>query len=124
MRTMIALAVAAALVQDPPSAPAGGSVAWGRDPAAAEKRSRLEQRAMLLYFTDGGLPSKALDAGAFSAKEVASAARRLLPVMLECPDEKAHAEWRTRLKVAAFPSVVILEPDGKTFTEVASREAA
>jgi hypothetical protein len=124
MRTLALLSLAVALVQDPPSAPSGGKIAWGKDPAAAEKRARLEQRAMLLYFTDGGLPSKALDAGALSAAEVTSAARRVLPVILECADDKAHADWRMRLKVAAFPTIAILEPDGKTYAEITVREPA
>ena len=121
MRTILLVAVAAALVQDP--AKSGGKVEWGRDPAAAEKRAKLEQRAVFLYFTDGGMPSKALDAGAFSSDNVVSVSRRLLPVMVECPDDKAHADLRSRFKVSQFPSLVILEPDGKTSFEISAREA-
>jgi len=126
MRTILMLSLAAALLQDPPPPPAktGGKVSWGKDPAAAEKRGKLEQRALVFYFTDGGLPCKALDGGAWSAKEVVTVSRRLLPVMLECPDEKSHDEWRKRLKVAAFPTIAILEPDGKTIHEITAREPA
>src|SRR5882672_4848482 len=123
MRTILIVAAAAVLLQDPPpAAPTGGHIAWGSDLAASERRARLEQRAVLLYFTDGGLPCKALDAGAFSADEVVALSRRLFPVLLECPDDKAHAALRTRMKVTAFPTVTILEPDGKTHTEMLARE--
>src|SRR5688572_888099 len=125
MKTILLVTLAAALLQDPPpAAKAGGKIAWGRDAAAAEKRGRLEQRAVLFYFTDNGLPCKALDAGAFSEKEVVAVSRRLLPVMLECPDEKSHEEWRKRLKITAFPTIAILEPDGKTQHEITVREGA
>ena len=123
MRTILMVSLAAVLAQDPPAAPTGGKVAWGKEPAAAEKRARLEQRAIFLYFTDGGLPCKALDAGAFSSAEVINVCRRLLPVMLECTDEKAHEDWRKRLKVAAFPTLAILEPDMKTSYEITARDA-
>jgi|SRR5688572_1041309 len=125
MKTILLVTIAAALLQDPPPAVrAGGKISWGKDPVAAEKRGRLEQRAVVFYFTDNGLPCKALDAGAFSAKEVINVSRRFLPVMLECPDEKAHDEWRKRLKVTAFPTITILEPDGKTHHEITAREPA
>jgi hypothetical protein len=126
MKTILMIAVAAALLQDPPppAAPPGGRITWGRDLGASERRARLEQRACLVYFTDGGLPCKALDAGAFSADEVVAASRRLFPILLECPDDKAHATLRSRLKVTAFPTVTILEPDGKTATEMLAREPA
>ena len=114
------LAVAAAMVQDP----AGGKVAWQKDPAAAEKRGRLEQRAVLFYFTDGGTPCKALDAGAFSNSDVISASRRIFPVILECPDDKAWVDLRSRFKVTGFPMLAIVEPDGKTHHEITAREAA
>ena len=125
MRTILLASLVVALVQDPPpAAPTGGKVAWGKDPAAAEKRARLEQRAIFFYFTDGGLPCKALDAGAFSAADVATVCRRLIPVMLEGSDDKANEEWRKRLKVAAYPTLAILEPDGKTSYEITARETA
>jgi hypothetical protein len=127
MKTLFLVALAAVLLQDPPpppSGPKGGKIEWGRDLLAAEKRSRLEQRALLIYFTDGGLPCKALDDGPFSADDVVAAARRLLPVMLECPTDGAHSELRVRFKVTAFPTLLILEPDGKTSIEITAREAA
>lgn len=128
MKTLLLIVSAAALLQDPPpppppSAPPGGRIEWGRDFAAGEKRSRLEQRALFLYFTDGGLPSKALDAGAFSDDDVVAAARRLLPVMLDLPNDAAHSDLRVRLKVTAIPTLLILEPDGKTTSEITVREA-
>ena len=51
MKLLLAVLVAAAVVQEPAAKP-GGKVEWGRDLPAAEKRARLEQRAMFLYFTD------------------------------------------------------------------------
>jgi hypothetical protein len=121
MKTILLAVAAMALLQDP--AKTGGKVAWGSDPAAAEKRARLEHRAVFLYFTDGGMPCKALDAGAFSSGDMVTVCRRVLPVLLECPDDKAHADLRARLKITAFPSLVILEPDGKT-QELTARETA
>jgi len=123
MKTILLVAAAAVFLQDPPASP-GGRVAWLKDPAAAERRARLEQRAMFLYFTDGGTPCKALDAGAFSASEVIAASKRLFPILLECPDDKAHADLRSRLKVTGFPMLAILEPDGKTHAEIMAREPA
>ena len=126
MRLALLLFVAA-FVQDPPpteTAATGGRIQWGKDEAAATKRSRLEQRAVFLYFTDGGTPCKALDAGAFSASEVVAASMRVLPVLLECPDANAHADLRKKLNVSAFPTLILVEPDGKTTTELAVREAA
>ncbi len=124
MRTLLIAAAAAVFIQDPPAVPSGGKVAWGKDPAASEKRARLEQRAVLLYFTDGGMPCKALDEGAFSSADVVAVCRRLFPVLLECPDDNAHADLRKRLKVSGFPMLAILEPDGKTHTEIQAREPA
>lgn len=127
MKTLLLIAVAVTLIQDPPppapSGPAGGRIEWGRDFAAGEKRARLEQRALFLYFTDDGMPCKALDDGPFSTDDVVAAARRLVPVMLECPNEGAHSDLRVRLKVTAFPTIMILEPDGKTTSEITAREA-
>ena len=119
MTAFLIAAAAAALLQD---APPGGKLAWSGDVATAERRSRLEQRPVLLYFTDGGMPCRALDAGAWSSDAVAAAARALLPVLLQCPDEKAHADLRTRFKVTGFPTVIVLEPDGKTFSEMTNLE--
>jgi hypothetical protein len=128
MKTLFLVASAAVLLQDPPppppSGPAGGKIEWGKDFLTGDKRARLEQRALLLYFTDGGLPCKALDDGPFSADEVVAAARRLLPVMLECFNDGAHSDLRVRFKITAFPTLIILEPDGKTSIEITARDAA
>jgi hypothetical protein len=123
MKLLFAVLTTAALLQEP-AAKTGGKLEWGRDVAAAEKRARLEQRAMFLYFTDNGMPSRALDAGAFSHDTVIASTKGLFPVIVECPDDKAHADLRTRFKVSGFPTLMILEPDGKTQHEIGTRETA
>lgn len=123
MKTLLILA-ALAVLQETPSAPVGGKIAWRRDHSVAMKRARLEQRASLLYFTDGGLACRALDAGPFSDGAVVTAAGKLIPVLLECPDEKANAEIRKHHAVTGFPTLLILDPDGKSLGEVGAREAA
>jgi hypothetical protein len=124
MRTLLLLAAATALVQDKSTTQAGGRVDWGKNVAAAERRAKLEQRAILVYFTDGGAPSKALDAGAFSSDDVIKALRGMHPVLLECPDETAHADLRKRWGVSAFPTLMVVEPDGKTTQEILARAPA
>jgi hypothetical protein len=123
MKTLLILAAAAVLLQETPSAPAGGKVTWRRDPSVATKRARLEQRALLLYFTDGGLACRALDAGPFSDNAVVAAAGKLIPVLLECSDEKANVELRKQYAVTGFPTMLMLDPDGKSLGEVTAREA-
>jgi len=120
---LLALLLAAAPLQDQ-SAPTGGKIAWSRDEAASSKRSRLELRPLFFYFTDGGTPCKALDAGPFSSSDVIAASFQLLPVLFECPAADSHAEIRKKLNVTAFPTLILVEPDGKTTTELAVREAA
>ncbi|HTF56262.1 MAG TPA: hypothetical protein VK661_03265 [Planctomycetota bacterium] len=123
MKTLLILA-ALVVFQDTPSAPVGGKITWRRDVSVAMKRARLEQRASLLYFTDGGLACRALDAGPFSDGAVVTVAGKLIPVLLECPDEKANAEIRKLHAVTGFPTLLILDPDGKPLGEVTAREAA
>lgn len=123
MKTLLILAAAAVLLQDPSAAPAGGKVTWRRDHSVAMKRARLEQRAALVYFTDGGLACRALDAGPFSDNGVVAAAAKVVPVLLECSDEKAHAELRKQYGVTGFPTLLLLDPEGKSIGEVGGRES-
>jgi len=121
MKTLLILALVVFL-QDPPTAPVGGKVTWRRDPSVALKRARLEQRAALLYFTDGGLACRALDAGPFSDNGVIASAGKLIAVLLECSDEKANVELRKQYAVTGFPTLLVLDPDGKSIGEVGARE--
>ena len=125
MIAMRLLLVAAALwgLQDAPARVPGGKVEWWKDVPLALKRAKLEQRALLLYFTDGSVPCKALEDGAFSSDVVAALAKDVIPVLLECMDEKAHEEMKTRFEVGGFPTTAFADPEGKPLGELATQEA-
>lgn len=119
---IIVLAVALGCLQEAPPRVAGGKVDWWKDAAHAMKRAKLEQRALLLYFTDGSVPCKALEDGAFSSEAVAALAKDLVPVLLECSDEKAHEDLRTKYEVSSFPTAFFADPEGRKLTEISDQE--
>jgi len=125
MTLMKLLLVAAALgcLQDTATRAPGGKVEWWKDVAFAMKRAKLEQRALLLYFSDGSVPCRALEDGAFSSDVVAALSRDLIPLILECPDEKAHEELRSRFGVDGFPAAAFADPEGKPLGEISDLEA-
>jgi len=122
MKFMLAAAAVWFLQDAPPRVP-GGKVEWWKDVPLAMKRAKLEQRALLVYFTDGSVPCRALEDGAFSSDVVAALAKDLIPLMLECPDDKAHEELRSRFGVEGFPTAAFADPEGKPIGELSSQDA-
>lgn len=109
-------------LQDSPARAPGGKVEWWKDVPFAMKRAKLEQRALLLYFTDGSVPCRAFEDGAFSSEVVAALAKDLIPLILECPDDKAHEDLRTKFDVSGYPTAVFADPEGRPLGEISNQE--
>jgi hypothetical protein len=107
------------------SAQDGGKLTWPHrdNPKAAMTEGRGRNRVMMLYFTSvGAEPSKKFSAEALSDPDVVAAAERLTCVFVECNWGKANVELANFFKVKAYPTVILIDPEGKTLGTVTNQE--
>lgn len=108
------------------AAPGGGKVPWGQQKLEdALHTARYERKPVALFFTaDWCGYCKELAAGALSDEGVVAAAKGVIPVMVDCTEKGAHMELHQRYGVSSYPTIVMLDPDGKGMTKITGARPA
>jgi len=97
---------------------------WSTDLAKALETAKTEKKSVLVEFTgsDWCPPCKAMRKNVFSQKEfVKAASKKFILVELDFPNgdkevAKKNKPMLEKYKVEAFPTVVLLDADGKEFS--------
>ncbi|MEE9293648.1 MAG: thioredoxin family protein [Phycisphaerae bacterium] len=93
------------------------NAAWGSDLAAAQTAARKRGTAVLVEFTtDGCIHCVRMERSVLPTAAVKKAINQFEPVRLHWPENGEIAE---RYGVEAFPSFLVLHPDGKPISGVA-----
>lgn len=102
--------MAAAYAGPRPQRGHGGEVPWlTLEVAEATRRTR----PMLVYFgAEWCAPCKILETQVFNQPEVASAMKELVPVYID-GDRDGASQLMERFKVAVYPTLLVIDPDGK-----------
>lgn len=130
MHALLAAALALAAAGAPPvrqeSAPRGGKIRWSVDPDATLAQAKREGLPQVWYFTDDACPADLrLDAGALSDDAVVRQAGAFARVMLNCTrPTAAQRELMRKHGVDAFPTLLLLEPDGRLIEKVRGEKHA
>ena len=107
---LLLLLLAAAVLYAYTSRAPAGAIPWEDDLAGALGQAEQERRGVLLYFSSPGCPPcRIMGREVFTRPEVVLVVGDLIPVRLE---GEAHPELRRKFAVYAYPTFLVLHPDG------------